>query len=87
MSIRVQFDDAEALAHQVDPAVPGEDRGQLVVSHAVDLYVEILGWVAQERIPNRSAHHHGPIAGRVQLPHDLAQERRKIEPHRYHHVP
>ena len=56
----------------------------MVIGNAVDFNIEILGLAAQERIPNRAAYYQGPIAGGVQLTHDLVQQGRKIEPHGYH---
>ena len=47
VAARIQLDHAEALAHQIDAAVPGENSGQLVVGHSVDLDIEILGLAAQ----------------------------------------
>src|SRR5262249_30820152 len=52
-----EFDDAEGLAYEVHAPALTEELRDLIVGHAVDLNIEILGRNAEERIAHGAAGH------------------------------
>ncbi len=53
----------------------------MIVRHAVDFDVEILGLQTEEGVAHGAAHHHGLESGRAQIAHDLFQRKWKSEHH------
>ena len=45
----------------------------MIVRHAVDFDVEILGREAEQRVAHRPSYHHGLESGGAQIAHDLFQ--------------
>ncbi len=64
---------AEAFPDQIHAAAAGQERGQMIVRHAVDFDVEVLGLEAEQGVAHRASHHHGLESGRAQIADNLFQ--------------
>src|SRR5262245_12205244 len=78
---RVEFDDSETLADQVDPSVLRDEPCELIVGDAVDLDVEVLWLDPEHRVAYGPADDDRAVAGDTEFANDLLNRTGERDPH------